>query len=723
MIYFCRVHVQSKANQERMIYVVMEDIADGIVPELTKEVLQNNNQYKDFCAKYKPKFILAEYTMYSTDEKVYASTQDEVFEQIITDNKCQVVSRSELRFDKTANRSRKGKKKVSAYAKFGIVLGAILIAFGAFTVGNLLGKKKSAVSNESIMGRSAPNEDGMIIPEQVEIADDAQQITVSIDRSYAAVPTEDIQLKGEVVDGKATITLPEFDKTDFFTHVSGYTWGFTTNPNGKKIEYYGGNTYEFIRDTKLYRVLVKYGGGSGTKNDPYIIDYYDQLELMGEEKARGYFKQTADIEFPEWASHSSIDTVNELKKDPEDEYFEYDGNGFKISNLGSPLFGKVSGATIKNVNITNSVISSAEYKNYGFIVCEAYNYSYTADADKTTYETGETLIQHCTVSHSQIRAEYPKSEDEEETVEVVTAAEVVPPDLIEYDEDGNVIEKTPSELVEPTKSGEYCIGAISGLGGQIENCYVTDFGVYSYLDDYFLYVGCISGKPSNVINSVAYNCSAMGNIFTAGGIAGNCGGSKLYNAIGQELPTYYGGNIKGCAARTIYIESEVAAGGIAGEGSSNAESPLISNCYTKELTFSVGVYKDSERAELKKTGIIGGVIGVDGTEENGHTIMNTVSCDDYYPIGDSRVSKYDDTIRLAPDYAYYQENILTVINKNTITPKKPKEIFTGSFKFSDSSVFGDDSGALAYPAEIVDLFEKTITENETNTTEESEEEE
>ena len=66
---------------------------------------------------------------------------------------------------------------------------------------------------------------------------------------------------------------------------------------------------------------------------------------------------------------------------------------------------------------------------------------------------------------------------------------------------------------------------------------------------------------------------------------------------------------------------------------------------------------------------------------------------------------------------------MTVINKNTITPKKPKEIFTGSFKLSDNSVFGDDSGALAYRTEIEDLFEKTITENETNTTAESEEEE
>ncbi|MBQ6039286.1 MAG: hypothetical protein IJL32_00695 [Oscillospiraceae bacterium] len=56
-------------------------------------------------------------------------------------------------------------------------------------------------------------------------------------------------------------------------------------------------------------MLVKYGGGSGTKEDPYRIDYFDQLEPMSEEKARGYFRQTADITFPVWASHTPIHTV------------------------------------------------------------------------------------------------------------------------------------------------------------------------------------------------------------------------------------------------------------------------------------------------------------------------------------------------------------------------------------------------------------------------------
>ena len=709
MNYFCDVHVQSKKDEEQRIFVVLNEVKDNN-PELTKEILMNNNQYRDFCSKYKPKLVLADYVLYSTEAEVYASSQDEVFEELINTGNVQLISRSELQLDNSSKKSGvKRKKKKSPFLAIGIIIGAVFLAFFMFTLGNKLGRAANSGTEGDETEVVTPNEDGMIVPHQDDISDSVQQITVSIDRSYSAVPTEDLQLKGEVIDGKASIQLPEFDKSDFFTHVEGYTWGFTTDPDGKKIEYYGGKTYDFGADTKLYRVLVKYGGGSGTKDDPFLIDYFDQLELMSKEKARGYFRQTADIEFPDWSTHTPINTINELKSDPESEFFEYDGNGYTISNLDNPLFGSVSGATIRNVNIIHSKIDSVEYKDYGFIVCDIYNYRYESE-DGTSYETGETLIQHCSVSNSSIYAEFP--ETEEATVEVVTAPEVVPPDLIEYDEDGNVIEPTTAAPVEPTKHGEYSIGAISGLGGQIEDCYVTDFGIYTYLEDYFLYAGGISGKPANVINSVVYDFSAQGNIFNAGGIAGNCGGSRLYNPTGQELPDYYGGNIQGCTARKITICSEVAAGGIAGEGSTNSESAIISNCYANELDFSVGVYEDSDRTKIKKVGASGGIIGTDGKEEKGHQLMNTVSSSDYNAIGSRSKSGYDDSIRLAPAYAFYQENILTVLNKNTINPDKPKEIFTGCFKFGDNTVFGDDNGSLPYPEVTEDLFEKAITETE-----------
>ena len=89
--------------------------------------------------------------------------------------------------------------------------------------------------------------------------------------------------------------------------------------------------------------------------------------------------------------------------------------------------------------------------------------------------------------------------------------------------------------------------------------------------------------------------------------------------------------------------------------------------------------------------------------------MNTVSTADFSVIGNKKFSDYDETIRLAPDYAFYQENILTVINKNTISPDNPKEIYTGNFIF-DITLFGDENGGLAFPSEISDLFEKVYVE-------------
>lgn len=712
MNYFCSVHLQSKKDEERTIYIVL-DSEGAENPLLTKQVLLVNSQYQEFAQKYRPKLVLAEYTVYSTEEKVYASSQDDVFETLISDKKTEKVGQSEITVDCVKDKisGRKKKKKISPVMAASLCGSVLIVGFFGYGIGNVKGKSTAQVSNMLQNNNSRlTDENGMIIPQQEEIAADAEQITISIDRSYSAVPTEDLQLKGEVVDGVAYITLPEFDKTDFFTHVPGYTWGFTTDPEGDKIEYYGGTAYAFTKDTKLYRVLVKYGGGSGTKDDPYLINYYDQLELLSKEKARGYFKQTADIVFPSYAAHSPIHTVNELKSDPNAEYFCYDGGGFLIRNLTSPLFGKVSGAVIENVNIMDSAIDTIDYQNYGFIACEAYNYRYIAE-NGSTYETGETIIRNCTVSHSYIRIAYPRSE--EATEAVVTAEVVVPPNLVEYDEEGNVIsEPTEPVNITPAKSGEYAIGAATGLGGQIEGCYVTDFTIYTALNDYFLYAGGISGKPANVTECAVFSFSASGKIFNAGGIAGSVGGARLYNAQGRELPNYYGGNVQGCTVRNISLETEIAAGGIAGESSTDADRALISNCYVMHAALSCGIY-DAD-GNLKKAGACGGVIGTDGNEKNGHTVTNTVSPAEFAVIGTKRVSAYDETVRQAPAYAFYQENILSVLNCNTINPDNPKEIYTGNFRFN-AALFGDENGALPFSETITSLFEKTvISEEESN---------
>ena len=699
MIYFCKAHCVSSKDAEKNIYIILSENE----PKLTKEILGEDQQFKEFIHDHRPKVVYVDYAVYSTDETLDNNMQPEMFESIISCN-ATFYSQGELTID--SNTAKKAKKKKSPTFKIILIscLCILLAGGGGLTVGYKLFSNSQAAPTEKV--NVPANEDGMIIPEQMPIEPDAEQITISIDRSYSAIPTEDLELKGAIVDGKAAITLPEFDKTDFFTHVSGYTWGFSSVPNGKKIEYYGGQTYDFSENMKLYRVLVKYGGGSGTKEDPYLIDYYDQLELMASEEARGYFKQTADIAFPEYAVHTPINTVNELKSDPDSEYFEYDGNGYVIDNLTSPLFGKVSGATIKNVNLRNVVIQTELYKDYGAIVCNAYNYQYKTKS--ASYTTGETLIKHCSVAHASIILGV--ADETEETTEAATD-EVVPPDLIEYDENGKVIEhdKTEKEEIQPTKMAQgYSLGGISGNGGQIEDCYVEDMGIDVNADEYILNVGGISGKPANVINCAVYNYSANGNIFNAGGIVGSAAGARLYDAKGAELPECYGGNIQGCAARMIWFNNEVAAGGIAGVGSSDAPNPVISNCYAKQMYFNCGDYsKDSEHTIIKE-GICGGIIGTDNGLKNGHLVTNTVSVAEKLVIGKKVKSTFDNTVRQAPDHAFYQANIITVINKNTVS--NDKEIFTGIFKFGDAEVFGDENGALSYPETIEDLFEKTLME-------------
>ena len=66
-------------------------------------------------------------------------------------------------------------------------------------------------------------------------------------------------------------------------------------------------------------------------------------------------------------------------------------------------------------------------------------------------------------------------------------------------------------------------------------------------------------------------------------------------------------------------------------------------------------------------------------------------------------SRYDGTVRLAPVTAFSQQSILDLLNKNTVKPNSPKEIFTGSFIFEDEKN-GGEHGLLPFPAEISILY-------------------
>ena len=124
------------------------------------------------------------------------------------------------------------------------------------------------------------------------------------------------------------------------------------------------------------------------------------------------------------------------------------------------------------------------------------------------------------------------------------------------------------------------------------------------------------------------------------------------------------------------------------------------------MYFNCGEYTYISKAPIFKEGISGGIIGTDGASKSGHLITNSVSASEKPIIGQKSKSKFDNTVRQAPDFAFYQENILTVLNTNTVSTVDPKEIYTGEFKFSNADLFGDDGGALTYPESIEPLIEK-----------------
>lgn len=704
MNYFCKVEVIATKDKQKILYIVLDSPKDGKMPEFTQKMLYDNATYHSFIKNNRKKVYSVHYTVYKTEEVVTANLSDEKFEEIIENNSNRFSSGDfHMSYKLEVSKKKRNPVKTIIIAVVSLAVVGILV-MGAFKYGSLLTEERMSVVTETEVVTEEDDKtiDGMkIVNQSAEVPDDAEQITISLDRSYSAVPQEDIQLKGTLIDGVAEITLPEFEKSDFFSHVPGYTYGFSTVENSDRIEYYSGHTYQFKADTKLYRVLVKYGGGTGTKEDPYIINYFDQLELMAEEKARGYFKQTCDIEYPEWATHTSIDTVNELKAEPEKELFEYDGGGYTIRNIDNPLFGKISGSLIKNVNISNAHINSPEYKYYGIICCESYNYQYKANSKN--YETGETLIKNCSVSDSSIVIKYPVDENSNRVV--VTAHEPEVPERVEYDDKGNIVTKSPDEVPPVTLKGDFGIGGITGIGGQIEGCLVKNLMISCDIDKYFLFVGGVSGKPANVIDTLVTDLTVNGRVFTSGGIAGSAGGSRKYNALGETIPDYYGGSIQGCAVVNATLESEYAAGGIAGEGTSSAKGMLISNCYSFRSLINSGT---RENGYIKKSGFNGGIIGYDGQQSNGHAIMNCVAQTEYKCIGSASKSKANDTVRLAPEFAYYQNTILNVLNTNSIDANNPSDIFTGTFAI-DGNLFVD--GNLAYPKSISGMLKKINANN------------
>ena len=363
----------------------------------------------------------------------------------------------------------------------------------------------------------------------------AKYITITIDRSYLNKKAETYKVLCDMT-GAAVLKLPVVDdKNDMYNSVFGCTYGFSDKKQMGEfgtIKYFGGTECKFTKDATLYRVLNEYGGGNGTKENPFIISCYDQLIRLSEEKASGYFIQTADIKFPSDVKRTPIDTkkISRGYENKSYDFFVYDGQGFTVRNLSGEggLFGDIAGATIKNVVIDGAKIKSGDYDNVGVLVNRVISYSFKSSEGNDSFGTGNSKIQNCTVRNSKI-----EGEDAEN------------------------------------------IGGLVGNGGVISYCYASEVSIEGGDN-----VGGIVGNACMVNGSLAVGITTSGKISSAGGISGTAYGTEIFDDGDKSYMS--GGTIIGCGVRT-FTSKAVNSGGIVGTATADTNSAYIKSCYTANI--------------------------------------------------------------------------------------------------------------------------------------------
>ena len=363
----------------------------------------------------------------------------------------------------------------------------------------------------------------------------AQYITITIDKSYLNKPAEVYKIPLDMV-GKAKMKLPKVDdKSDVYNHVEGCTYGYYDKKQTGEfgtIKYYGDTECEFTKDTTIYRVLNEYGGGAGTRENPYIISYYDQLIRLAEQKASGYFKQTADIKFPTNIERKPIDTkkVSRGYTDKSYDFFVYDGQEFSIKNLSGEggLFGTIAGSTIENVVIDGANIKAGEYENIGILCNDVTSYSFKSQDGEASCSMGNSVIRYCTVKNSKIESEKAVN-----------------------------------------------VGGLVGYGGNISYCRAEQVSINGGDS-----VGGIVGNACIVKGSLASGIATSGKIKSAGGIAGTAYGTEIFDNGDKSYKS--GGSIIGCGVRTFTATAENS-GGIVGTATADTGSAYIKSCYVANV--------------------------------------------------------------------------------------------------------------------------------------------
>ncbi|ERP39286.1 MBG domain-containing protein [Chitinivibrio alkaliphilus] len=116
-------------------------------------------------------------------------------------------------------------------------------------------------------------------------------------------------------------------------------------------------------------IASDFAGGSGTEDDPYLIENSAHLNAVPD-SSDSHFRQESDIEFDPADFQSGGEFYNDGKgwEPIEDFLGTYDGNGYSISNIRIArhdenrvgLFANVYEGTLKNITIVNGEISGDE---------------------------------------------------------------------------------------------------------------------------------------------------------------------------------------------------------------------------------------------------------------------------------------------------------------------------------------------------------------------------
>lgn len=392
---------------------------------------------------------------------------------------------------------------------------------------------------------------------------------------------------------------------------------------------------------KLYYVI--FDKGSGTEEDPYILDEVEDFKFMSETiftskypyKGK-YFLLDRDLYFndiekpiEEWAGYFPIGW--------DEVAFEghFDGGGHTIYGFRSlnvkynstmGLFGVINNGSIKNLTLSNSyvfkgyVLADSIYYNNGKTALAVENCHIVNALDKTSLfnqviamEGSNITLRNCTVEGSTDDM-ITKIKSEDASSVTIDGFKRMP--KIKQGEDGET-------LIRSIKSG--IIGELYIFNGEdegeiiIENCvndcYVEDtFNNSYYMDRGDYRYGAVGGILNTSLrrgdNDIIRNCINNGPIYGTGGVGGvtGCFSGKIENCINN-------GWVYGTEARIGGIVGDHISGDI--ENCVNNGNVGVANTQIVTITSKIGGIAGYSNGVIESTANYGEIYGEYGSMEVG----------------------------------------------------------------------------------------------------------